>query len=114
LLIIAFFVVLSSYREKAKKDAAAVGNHVAKLLQSIGQVSCWAYHACDSSFPTGLRLARRVKRGRWHLLCTSEGALTCLPNEHACDNKAGVFLKAYINCTKGFHCEISIRAYNVL
>uniref|UniRef100_A0A2K5S563 NEDD8-activating enzyme E1 regulatory subunit n=1 Tax=Cebus imitator TaxID=2715852 RepID=A0A2K5S563_CEBIM len=25
------------YREKAKKDAAAVGNHVAKLLQSIGQ-----------------------------------------------------------------------------
>uniref|UniRef100_A0A452V5A8 NEDD8-activating enzyme E1 regulatory subunit n=1 Tax=Ursus maritimus TaxID=29073 RepID=A0A452V5A8_URSMA len=28
------------YREKAKKDAAAVGNHVAKLLQSIGQVSC--------------------------------------------------------------------------
>ncbi|EPY84232.1 hypothetical protein CB1_000490080 [Camelus ferus] len=26
------------YREKAKKDAAAVGNHVAKLLQSIGQV----------------------------------------------------------------------------
>lgn len=32
----------SSYREKAKKDAAAVGNHVAKLLQSIGQVSFWA------------------------------------------------------------------------
>lgn len=29
----------SSYREKAKKDAAAVGNHVAKLLQSVGQVS---------------------------------------------------------------------------
>ncbi|XP_038954012.1 NEDD8-activating enzyme E1 regulatory subunit-like isoform X2 [Rattus norvegicus] len=27
------------YREKAKKDAAAVGNHVAKLLQSVGQVS---------------------------------------------------------------------------
>ncbi|KAF4010765.1 hypothetical protein G4228_002481 [Cervus hanglu yarkandensis] len=25
------------YREKAKKDAAAVGNHVAKLLQSVGQ-----------------------------------------------------------------------------
>ncbi|XP_064130011.1 NEDD8-activating enzyme E1 regulatory subunit isoform X1 [Loxodonta africana] len=25
------------YREKAKRDAAAVGNHVAKLLQSIGQ-----------------------------------------------------------------------------
>ncbi|KAK1330478.1 hypothetical protein QTO34_010667 [Cnephaeus nilssonii] len=25
------------YREKAKKDAAAVGNHVAKLLQSIGR-----------------------------------------------------------------------------
>ncbi|XP_062966576.1 NEDD8-activating enzyme E1 regulatory subunit isoform X2 [Cynocephalus volans] len=25
------------YREKAKKDASAVGNHVAKLLQSIGQ-----------------------------------------------------------------------------
>ncbi|XP_076988776.1 NEDD8-activating enzyme E1 regulatory subunit isoform X2 [Tamandua tetradactyla] len=25
------------YREKAKKDAAAVGNHVSKLLQSIGQ-----------------------------------------------------------------------------
>lgn len=29
-----------SYREKAKKDAAAVGDHVAKLLQSVGQVSC--------------------------------------------------------------------------
>jgi hypothetical protein len=31
--------IFSSYREKAKKDAAAVGNHVAKLLQSVGQVS---------------------------------------------------------------------------
>lgn len=31
------------YREKAKKDAAAVGNYVAQLLQSIGQVRCWVH-----------------------------------------------------------------------
>jgi hypothetical protein len=30
--------------------------------------------------------------------------LTCL----------NVFLLAYINCTEGFHCDISICAYNVL
>jgi len=30
-------IKITLYREKAKKDAAAVGNHVAKLLQSIGQ-----------------------------------------------------------------------------
>lgn len=40
---ISLLFFFSSYREKAKKDAAAVGNHVAKLLQSIGQVSCWAH-----------------------------------------------------------------------
>lgn len=40
-----FFFLFPSYREKAKKDAAAVGNHVAKLLQSVGRVSCWAHCA---------------------------------------------------------------------
>uniref|UniRef100_A0A8C3XJN7 NEDD8-activating enzyme E1 regulatory subunit n=1 Tax=Chelydra serpentina TaxID=8475 RepID=A0A8C3XJN7_CHESE len=33
-----FIKLQNVYREKAKKDAAAVGNHAAKLLQSVGKV----------------------------------------------------------------------------
>ena len=46
-IYIYFFFFPSSYRDKAKEDVAAVGNHVAKLLQSIGQVSCWAHGVFD-------------------------------------------------------------------
>lgn len=36
--VICFFII-TRYREKAKKDTAAVGSHAAKLLQSLGKVS---------------------------------------------------------------------------
>ncbi|PKU31504.1 nedd8-activating enzyme e1 regulatory subunit [Limosa lapponica baueri] len=32
-----WIVIVAKYREKAKKDIAAVGNHAAKLLQSLGK-----------------------------------------------------------------------------
>lgn len=55
MLLVAFwFSCISSYRDKAKEDAAAVGNHAAKLLQSIGQVSCRAHlSSTDSTAPCG-------------------------------------------------------------
>lgn len=36
--IIFYFFITTRYREKAKKDIAAVRNHAAKLLQSLGKV----------------------------------------------------------------------------
>lgn len=38
-------LLINRYREKAKKDIAAVGSHAVKLLQSLGKViaSVWSF-----------------------------------------------------------------------
>ncbi|NXL71984.1 ULA1 enzyme, partial [Leptocoma aspasia] len=42
-----FIKLQNVYREKAKKDIAAVGNHAAKLLQSLGKVSANYSHSSN-------------------------------------------------------------------
>lgn len=86
-LLLFFF----SYREKAKKDAAAVGNHVAKLLQSVGQVSCWVHCTVTISTSPHGEVWNSAREGleTWLLVSSAAGPI-CLSNENPCCKKTGV------------------------